>query len=146
MELGGHGQPHRGPGFHPQENEAVPDEQPRRNVCADKDWEQRRSGRKNMAAVVVTSESTKWVLTEIVISFSVPIEALEPHHVSERPWHGHPHRRGDGGAELLQGLPVEARVRSGELVELFVWSYIAYWSVSIKHVSFMIMKWGCLHI
>lgn len=47
---------------------------------------------------------------EIVFSFSVSVGALEPYHVSERPRHSHPHRRGDGGSELLQGLPVEARV------------------------------------
>lgn len=49
---------------------------------------------------------------EIVFSFSVSVGALESHHVSERPRHSHPHRRGDGGSELLQGLPVEAWVGS----------------------------------
>lgn len=55
---------------------------------------------------------------DYVISFSVSIEALEPHDVFERPRHGRAHRRGDDGSELLQRLPVEARVRSVGLIDV----------------------------
>lgn len=37
----------------------------------------------NLTAIAVTSECTKWILTELVISFSVSVKALEPHDVSE---------------------------------------------------------------
>ncbi len=43
-----------------------------------------RQGQKQSSTItVVTSESTKWVLTEIAISFSASIKALEPYDVSE---------------------------------------------------------------
>lgn len=113
MELWGHGQSQRGsgPGFHPQEKEAVQDEQPRRDGRADKEWEQRRS---EITAQQPDAGSPRGRLTEISVSFSVSVEALEPHDVSERPRHGRRHRGRDGRPEPLQGLAVEAGVRSVE--------------------------------
>lgn len=112
MELWGHGQSHRRhrPGVNAQKNEAVQDKQQRRNDSADKECEQRRSETWTSQPLKSNLNGQHGFWQRLVISFSMSINTLEPHDVSEWPRHSHPHRRGNGRSKLLQGLPVEARV------------------------------------